>query len=61
MAPRRVDCGEPRRREEPIWATRCPLGPGVTPKVRRVPETEEFPQDNEYVQKEIQRRAAAKT
>jgi len=26
-----------------------------------VPETEEFPQDNEYVQKEIQRRAAAKT
>jgi len=33
----------------------------VTPKVRRVPETEGFPQDNEYVQKEIQRRAAAKT
>jgi hypothetical protein len=29
----------------------------VTLEVRRVHESEEFPQDNEYVQKEIQRRA----
>jgi hypothetical protein len=41
------------------WATRCPLGPGVTLEVRRVHEAEEFPQDNEYVQKEAQWRAAA--
>jgi hypothetical protein len=42
------------------WATRCPLGPGVTLEVRRVHETEDFPQGNAYVQKEVRRRAAAK-
>ncbi|BBU24366.1 YciI family protein [Mycobacterium xenopi] len=47
------------KEEAQRWATRCPVGPGVTLEVRRVPETEEFPQDNEYVQKEIQWRAAA--
>jgi hypothetical protein len=36
------------------WAQKCPLGPGVRLEVRRVHETEEFPQDNEWVQKEIQ-------
>ncbi len=39
------------------WATRCPLGPGVTLEVRRVHEVEDLPQDNEYVQKEIRWRA----
>lgn len=45
-------------KEEAVdWATRCPLGPGVTLEVRRVHEIEELPQDNEYIQKEIQWRA----
>ncbi|MGV9797544.1 YciI family protein [Mycobacterium sp. NPDC003449] len=39
------------------WARKCPLGPGVKLEVRRVSETDEFPQDNEWVQKEIQWRA----
>jgi hypothetical protein len=39
------------------WAQKCPLGPGVKLEVRRVSEAEEFPQDNEWVQKEIQWRA----
>ena len=29
-----------------------PLGPGVKLEVRRVPTIDEFPQDNEYIQKE---------
>ncbi len=36
------------------WAQKCPLGPGARLEVRRITETEEFPQDNEWVQKEIQ-------
>jgi hypothetical protein len=39
------------------WARKCPLGPGVKLEVRRVAQTEEFPQDNEWVEKEIQWRA----
>jgi hypothetical protein len=39
------------------WATKCPLGQGVKLEVRRVSETDEFPQDNEWVQKEIQWKA----
>lgn len=39
------------------WAQKCPLGPGVKLEVRRVSETEEFPQDNEWVQKELQWKA----
>ena len=35
------------------WAQKCPLGPGVKLEVRRITETEEFPQDNEWVQKEL--------
>jgi hypothetical protein len=35
------------------WARKCPLGPGVKLEVRRVAETEEFDQDNEWVQKEL--------
>ncbi|BBZ10602.1 YciI family protein [Mycobacterium branderi] len=47
-------------KEEAVdWATRCPLGPGVTLEVRRIQEVEDFPQDNEYVQKEIQWRRSA--
>lgn len=39
------------------WARKCPLGTGVKLEVRRVSETDEFPQDNEWVQKEIQWKA----
>jgi|SRR6478735_9001548 len=39
------------------WARKCPLGPGVKLEVRRVSETDEFPQDNEWIQKEIQWKA----
>lgn len=39
------------------WARKCPLGPGVKLEVRRVSETEEFPADNPWVQKEIQWKA----
>ena len=39
------------------WAQKCPLGSGVTLEVRRVSETEEFPQDNPWIEKEIQWRA----
>jgi hypothetical protein len=39
------------------WARKCPLGQGVKLEVRRVSETDEFPQDNEWVQKEIQWKA----
>lgn len=36
------------------WALKCPLGCGARLEVRRITETEEFPQDNEWVQKEMQ-------
>lgn len=36
------------------WATKAPLGPGVRLEVRRVNEVDDFPQDNEWVQKEVQ-------
>lgn len=39
------------------WARKCPLGQGVKLEVRRVSESEEFPADNEWIQKEIQWRA----
>jgi hypothetical protein len=45
------------KEEAKQWARKCPLGPGVKLEVRRVSETEEFPQDNEWVQKEIQWKA----
>jgi hypothetical protein len=42
-------------KEEAVeWASRCPLGPGSKLEVRRVTELEDFPQDNEWVQKEAQ-------
>ncbi len=46
--------GVSSKAEAQQWASRCPLGPGVTLEVRRIQEIEDFPQDNEYVQKEIQ-------
>jgi hypothetical protein len=39
------------------WAKRCPLGPGSKLEVRRVTELEDFPQDNEWIQKEAGWRA----
>jgi len=42
------------KEEAAEWAKRCPLGPGTRLEVRRVTETEEFDQDNEYVQKEYE-------
>jgi hypothetical protein len=35
------------------WALKCPLALGARLEVRRITETEEFPQDNEWVQKEL--------
>ena len=34
------------------WASLCPLGPGSKLEVRRMPSIDEFPADNEWVQKE---------
>ena len=34
------------------WARRAPLGPGTKLEVRRVTGPEDFPQDNEWIQKE---------
>jgi hypothetical protein len=45
------------KEEAKQWAQKCPLGAGVKLEVRRVADTEEFPQDNEWIQKEIQWRA----
>lgn len=40
-------------KEEAVeWAKRVPAGPGVKTEIRRVPSIEEFPQDNEWIQKE---------
>ncbi|MBF6253688.1 YciI family protein [Nocardia farcinica] len=40
-------------KEEAVeWAKRVPLGPGSKIEVRRVTEPEDFPQDNEWVQKQ---------
>ncbi|WP_193044407.1 YciI family protein [Mycolicibacterium baixiangningiae] len=45
------------KEEAKQWARKVPLGPGVKLEVRRVSETEEFPQDNPWVQKELQWKA----
>lgn len=42
------------KEEASQWAQKAPLGPGVKLEVRRVTETADFPQDNEWVQKEVQ-------
>ena len=45
------------KEEAKQWAQKCPLGPGVRLEVRRVSESEEFPGDNPWIEKEIQWRA----
>ncbi|STZ89002.1 DGPFAETKE family protein [Mycolicibacterium fortuitum] len=45
------------KEEAKQWARKCPLGCGVKLEVRRVSETDEFPQDNEWVQKELRWKA----
>ncbi len=45
------------KEEAKQWAQKCPLGVGVKLEVRRVSEIAEFPQDNEWVHKEIQWKA----
>ncbi|QIM19439.1 YciI family protein [Leucobacter coleopterorum] len=40
------------REEAMEWAKKCPLGPGSKLEVRRIHGVEDFPQDNEWVQKE---------
>src|SRR4030088_1425541 len=45
------------KEEAKQWAQKCPLGTGVKLEVRRVSEAEEFPQDNPWIEKEIQWRA----
>jgi hypothetical protein len=40
------------KEEAAEWAKRCPLGPGSKLEVRRVNGPEDFPQDNEWIQKE---------
>lgn len=41
-------------KEEAVeWATRAPMtGPGIKTEIRRVTSIEEFPQDNEWIQRE---------
>lgn len=47
-------------KEEAVeWAKRCPLGPGDKLEIRRIPGIEEFPEDNEWIQKEKQWREDA--
>ena len=41
------------REEAAEWASRAPLGPGSFLEVRRVTGVEDFPADNEWIQKEI--------
>ncbi len=40
------------KEEAAEWAKRCPLGPGSKLEVRRVTGPEDFPADNEWIQKE---------
>lgn len=40
------------REEAAEWASRAPLGPGSLLEVRRVTGVEDFPADNEWIQKE---------
>ncbi|GAA1847495.1 YciI family protein [Agromyces salentinus] len=51
--------GVSSKEEAAEWARRCPLGPGARLEVRRVNELEDFPQDNEWIQKEAGWRADA--
>ena len=46
------------KEEAAEWAKKVPLGPGSFIEVRRVTEMSDFPQDNEFVQREAEFRAA---
>ncbi|GAA2857818.1 YciI family protein [Microbacterium arabinogalactanolyticum] len=47
-------------KEEAVeWAKRCPLGPGSKLEIRRVTDVSDFPQDNEWIEKEKQWREDA--
>ncbi|MET0672323.1 MAG: YciI family protein [Microbacterium pygmaeum] len=47
------------REEAELWATKCPLGPGVALEVRRVQEFSDIdlPEDNDWLQKAQEWRA----
>ena len=45
-----LDVASPEEAVE--WAKRAPCGPGVKTEIRRVTSIDEFPQDNEWIQKE---------
>lgn len=47
------------REEAAEWAKRAPLGPGAFLEVRRVTSAEDFPADNEWIQKEARWREEA--
>ncbi len=49
----------PTQEEAIEWAKRCPLGPGNKLEVRRITSEEDFPQDNEWIEKEKGWREAA--
>ncbi|MBV8930184.1 MAG: YciI family protein [Mycobacteriaceae bacterium] len=51
--------GVSSKEEAKQWAQKCPLGPGVKLEVRRISEIGDFPQDNEWIQKELQWKAEA--
>jgi hypothetical protein len=41
-------------KEEAVeWALKVPAGPGVKTEIRRIPTIDEFPQDNEWIQREV--------
>jgi len=46
------------REEAEHWARKCPLGPGTALEVRRIPELSELDQDDEWVAKAQEWRAA---
>ncbi|MBD3943483.1 YciI family protein [Microbacterium sp. NEAU-LLC] len=46
------------REEAELWALKCPLGPGTALEVRRVNELSDFDQNDEWVAKEQEWRAA---
>jgi hypothetical protein len=43
----------PSKEDAVAWALRVPAGPGVKTEIRRIPTIDEFPQDNEWIQREI--------
>lgn len=49
------------REEAEEWAKRAPLGPGSFLEVRRVTELDDFPADNEWVQKQARWREEAES